>query len=141
MSRPSLQFRDAIAEFRSGEALRTVSPNLHANCLFKHTFDGGTEICIVVELQIHISAILETKREAHKVRDGDARRRPWLSFRAEVGRRRAAYDHVFPELSPARERGCRTLCLFGSARARELLPPPVLTNHVAVCVRALRFTT
>ena len=51
-----------MSELRSGKALRTVSPNLHVNCLFE--FNG---VCIVVELQIHIKAILETKREAHKV--------------------------------------------------------------------------
>ena len=43
-----------------------MSPNLHINCLFKHTV-GDAEVSIVVELQVHISAILETKREAHKV--------------------------------------------------------------------------
>ena len=62
------QFKDAATELRRGEALRTMSPNLHVNCLFKHTV-GDTEVCIVVELQVHISAILETKREAHKVRE------------------------------------------------------------------------
>ena len=57
-----------MSELRSGEALRTMSPNLHVNCLFKHTV-GDAEVCIVVEVQVHISAILETKREAHKVRE------------------------------------------------------------------------
>ena len=51
-----------MSELRSGEALRTVSPNLHVNCLFEHD-----NACIVAELQIHIMAILETKRETHKV--------------------------------------------------------------------------
>ena len=40
-----------------------MSPNLHANCLFEHQ-----NVRIVVELQVHIAAVLETKLEAHKVR-------------------------------------------------------------------------
>ena len=61
------QFKDAASELRRGEALRTMSPNLHVNCLFKHTV-GDAEVSIVVELQVHILAILQTKREAHKAR-------------------------------------------------------------------------
>ena len=59
------QFKDAANEHRAGGELRTVSPNLHLNCLFKHVIDG-VELSVMAEVQIYSTAILEIKKEGHK---------------------------------------------------------------------------
>ena len=60
------QFKDAFDEISAEEALGTLSPNLHVNVLFMHAVEN-MEVCIVAEVQIYVDAILQIKRESHKI--------------------------------------------------------------------------
>ena len=63
---PRAQYHDAHVELHQGNcSLQTISPNLHVNILLR--IPGHATI--VAEVQIYHSAILEVKKESHKLYD------------------------------------------------------------------------
>ena len=61
-----LQFKIALEELRAGAELKTVSPNIHINALFRADEKSAP---VVVELQLYHLAILAMKLESHRLYD------------------------------------------------------------------------